>query len=75
MKQKIHGWSTRLELRGEIVVLTVAAGSLTEACEKMRLFEEDVDPVHVGETTMIDRRDEPREMEGYQAVEVNWREE
>ena len=75
MKQKLLGWSARVELRGEIVVVTVAAESITEACRKLRRIEEDIDPLHVRETTMIERRDEPREMESYQAVAVDWREE
>jgi hypothetical protein len=73
MKQKIHGWSTKLELRGEIVIVTVAAESLTEACEKLRMLDNDIDPMYVRETTTIERRDEPREMEAYQAVAVDWR--
>jgi hypothetical protein len=76
MRQKFHGWSTRRELQcGEIVVVTVAAETLTEACEKLRILGDDIDPLHVRETTMIERSDEPREMESYQTVAVDWREE
>ena len=73
MKQKMLGWSARCELQcGELAVLTVSAASLTEACEKLRLIHDDIDLLHVRETTMIERRDEPREMESYRAVEVDW---
>jgi hypothetical protein len=75
MKQKIHGWSTRFELHGELVIVTVAAESLTEACAKLRLFEDDIDSRHVRETTMIQRRDEPKEMDRFKTVAVDWRDE
>ena len=77
MKTKIHGWSTRVQWDDERIIITVAAGSLTEACEKLRLIcdDIDIDPVHVGETTIIDRRAEPRAMEGYQSVAMDWRKE
>ena len=75
MKTKVHGWSTRCNLEGEYFIITVAAANLTEACEKLRLICDDIDPLHVRETTMIDRRAEPRAMEGYQAVAVDWRKE
>ena len=75
MRQKFHGWSTRFELNNEIGIITVAAESLTEACQKLRVIWDDIDDIHVRETTMIERGDEPREMESYRVVAVDWREE
>ena len=75
-KQKLCGWTARTEMHGRIVLLTVAANSLDEACEILRsACRDEIDPVHVCETTTILRADEPKEMQGYLAVPVDWREE
>ena len=75
-KQKLCGWTLRTEMHGHIALLTVAANSLVEACEILRLFcGRDVDPTNVCETTTILRQDEPKELQGYLVVPVNWREE
>ena len=75
-RQKLHGWTARTEMHGRIVLLTVAANSPDEACEGLRLIcRQEIDPVNVCETTTILRQDEPKEMQGYLAVPVDWREE
>ena len=75
-KQKLCGWTTRTERDGRIAMLTVSANSLTEACDILESFcGPDIDARHVCETTTILRRDEPKELQGYRAVPVDWKEE
>jgi hypothetical protein len=75
-KQKLCGWATRMEMHGRIAMLTVAADSLAEACEILESFcGPDIDPAHVCETTTVLRADEPKELESYLEVPVDWRDE
>ena len=73
-RQKLCGWTTRTERDGHVAMITVAANSLTEACDILESFcGSDIDARHVCETTTILRRDEPKEMEKYMAVPIEWR--
>jgi hypothetical protein len=74
-RQKLCGWTTRTERDGRIAIVTVAASSLTEACDILESFCGSIDARHVCETTTILRSDEANELQGYLAVPVDWREE
>jgi hypothetical protein len=75
-RQKIRGWTIRTYFGERIAMLTVAADSLETACEILRSFcGPDIDPAHVCETTTVLRADEPKELESYLEVPVDWRDE